>query len=79
MRISARVLGDTTATFISINWIAIGDTVDFLQVLFDCFLCSTLASDNSTRTETRTDTTFFEGYSELFVTVYLAGFQVHNS
>ena len=46
MRISVGVLDTTIATHLAINWIAVGDTVDFLQVLFDCFFCTTLAVGN---------------------------------
>lgn len=49
MRVSVGVLDTTIATHIALNWIAVGPTVDFLQVLFECFFCSTLASGNGTR------------------------------
>lgn len=79
LRITAQVLDTTTVIYLSVNWIVTGDTVDFLQILNECFLCSTLSTSNGSRSETRTATTYFVGYEILTADVFLSGFRVHNS
>lgn len=52
---------------------------NFVEVLYNCFLCATLSTGKDLRVEPRTGVTIFIGYSSLFVNVYLSGFSLHNS
>lgn len=79
LRVTARVYGDTTLSFFSVNWIAVGNRATFVEVLFNCHLCTNLRAGRGDRTETRTGVTLFTGYNYLFVNVYLSGFTLRNS
>ena len=74
LRLTFKAYGDSQITYFAVDWIAIGsNALSFMDLTFDCFLCSTLNSGNGSRTETQTGTTFFAGET-LQVTVYFSGF-----
>ena len=79
MRISAEVYGDTICTSLAVNYIAVGySAIHFVEVIFDCYLMSTLSTGNDSRSEFKTGSTYLSALN-LNVTVHLCGFSIHNS
>lgn len=78
LRLTARVYGDTVLSFYAVNWIAVGNIPDFVEVLFNCHLCTNIRVGRGDRTEYRTGVTLFANYANLFVNVYLSGFSLRN-
>lgn len=78
MMLTLAVMGDTTLTLLTVNWIAFGPKVDFADILFNCFLCTTLNTGRGDRNETRTGVATLGGQSSLSSKVYLSGFIMQN-
>lgn len=62
-RLTLQAYGDTFLKRYSVNWIVVGNNIDFAEIQFNCILCSNISKGSGLRQETRTGTTFFVGYN----------------
>jgi hypothetical protein len=74
-----KVEGDTTICMYTINWIVVGDAIDFAEIKLNCTLCPQLNTGFGFRSQNFSGRTKFIGYTSLDVRVYISGFWMKNA